>query len=134
MALNVPDVGEAIALEAFVNKTAPQDQVLKLFKNNITPADGDTAATYTESTFTGYASVALTGASWNNVVAGSGQIVNGTQRSFTCSGASAENVYGYFLVQSASGILMWSERDASAPFAIANSGDKVQMTPAITAN
>jgi len=32
MALNVPHTGENIALEALVNKTAPQNLVLKLFR------------------------------------------------------------------------------------------------------
>lgn len=132
MPLNVPDVGENIALEAFVNKTAPQNQNLRLFKNNITPADSDTAGTYTESTFTGYAAIGLTGGSWN--AASGGSISYSAQQTFTCSGASSENVYGYYLTQSVSGILMWSERDASAPFAIANSGDAVKITPTISAN
>lgn len=42
MALVVPDVGENIILEAIVNKTAPQNLVLRLFQSNTTPAEGDT--------------------------------------------------------------------------------------------
>ena len=132
MTLNVPDVGENIALENFVNKSAPQNPVLRLYQNNITPADSDTAGTYTESTFTGYASITLTGASWNAASAGS--IAYSAQQTITCSGASSQNVYGYYITQVTSGTLMWSERDASAPFAIANIGDAVKITPAITAN
>ena len=132
MALNVPDVGENLILDMIVNKVAAQNLVLKLFKNNITPADTDVAATYTESTFTGYASITLAGASWNSAAAGS--ISFSAQQSFTCSGASSESVYGYYLIQLTSTVLMWSERDGSAPFAIAVSGDKVQMTPSIGAN
>ena len=132
MALNVPDVGENLALEMMVNKTAPQDLTLKLFKNNITPSDTDVAGTYTESTFPGYASIAITGASWNAAAAGS--ITNGTQRVFTCSGAASESVYGYYMIQTTSTILLYSERDVNAPFAIAVSGDTVKVTPVITAN
>lgn len=131
MALLVPIVGENVILENIVNKTAPQNLVLRLFQNNITPADTDTAGTYTESTFTGYSSINLTGASWN--AAASGSISYGSQQTFTCSGASSQNVYGYYVTQVTSGILMWAERDASAPFAITTSGDAVKITPAITA-
>ena len=133
MALNVPDVGENIALEAFVNKTAPQNQNLRLFASNTTPADTDTAGTYTEATFAGYAAIGLTGANWNN--AASGSISYNAQQTFTrSSSGAAENIYGYYLTQSVSGTLMWSERDASAPFAVTNAGDNVKVTPTITAN
>lgn len=37
MPLNVPDVGENAILEMIVNKTSPQNLVLELFQNNITP-------------------------------------------------------------------------------------------------
>jgi len=131
MALLVPITGENVVLENIVNRTAPQNLVLRLFQNNITPADTDTAGTYTESNFTGYSSITLTGASWN--AASSGSIAYSAQQTFTCSGASSQNVYGYYITQVTSGILMWAERDGSAPFAIANSGDAVKITPAITA-
>lgn len=132
MALNVPDVGENKILEALVNKTAPENLVLRLYSNNITPSDTDTAGTYTESAFTGYSAITLTGASWNSASAGS--IAYSAQQTFTASGTPSGNVYGYYLTQLTSGVLMWSERDASAPFVIATSGDAVKVTPTITAN
>lgn len=132
MALNVPDVGENAILEMIVNKTAAQNLVLELFQNNITPADTDTKVTYTAASFTGYAAVTLTGASWN--AASGGSIAYSAQQSFTCSGVSSNSIYGYYVYQSVSNILLWSERDGSAPFTIANSGDKVQLTPGISAN
>ena len=132
MALNVPDVGENAILEMIVNKTAPQNPVLKLYKNNITPSDTDTGATYTEATFGGYAAITLTGASWNS--AASGSISYGSQQTFTCNATATDDIYGYYVVQTTSGILLWSERDASAPFAVRNSGDAVKITPSLGAN
>jgi hypothetical protein len=132
MALNVPDEGENYALEAFVGKTAATAPILCLFQSNTTPADTDTVATYTESNFTGYAAITITGASWNNALGGS--ISYGSQQTFTCSGAASQSVYGYFIKSTTSAKLLWSERDASAPFAIANSGDAVKITPAISAS
>jgi hypothetical protein len=130
MALNVPDVGENLALEMIVNKTAAQNLVLKLYSNNITPSDTDTAGTYTESTFTGYAAITLTGASWG---AASGGSIAYAQQTFTCSGAGSENCYGYFVVQLASGTLLYSERGTGVPFVITTVGDNVKVTPTITA-
>jgi hypothetical protein len=71
MALNFPDAGENLALESIVNKTAPQNLVLRLYSNNITPSDTDVTGTYTEATFPGYAAITLAGASWNAAAAGS---------------------------------------------------------------
>jgi len=132
MALNFPDTGENLSLEMIVNKTAAQNLVLKLYKNNITPSDTDTAGTYTEATFPGYSSVTLTGASWG--AASGGTITYGSQQTFTCSGSSTDDIYGYFVVQSSSGTLLYSERDGAAPFAIRVSGDAVKITPSISAN
>lgn len=131
MPLLVPIVGENVILENITNRTAPQNLVLRLFQSNTTPADTDTAGTYTESTFPGYGAITLIGASWN--AAASGSIAYSAQQTITCSGSASQNVYGYYITQVISGILMWAERDASAPFAIANSGDAVKITPTITA-
>ena len=132
MPLNVPDVGENKILEMLVNKTAPENLVLKLFKNNITPADTDTAATYTEAVFPGYVAVTLAGITWAAAAAGS--ISYSAQQSFTATGVSVDDIYGYYIIQVTSLVLIWSERDGAAPFAIRVSGDKVQITPAIGAN
>lgn len=132
MALNFPDVGENLALEMIVNKTAPQNLVLKLFQNNITPSDTDTAATYTEATFTGYSSIALAGGTWG--AASGGTITYGAQQTFTCSGASSQSIYGYYVIQTTSTVLLYSERDVAAPFVITNSGDNIKLTPTISAN
>jgi len=132
MALNFPDVGENLSLEMIVNKTAPQNLVLKLYKNNITPSDTDTASTYTDATFPGYSNITLTGASWNT--ASSGTITYSAQQTFTCSGTSTDDIYGYFVVQASSGTLLYSERDANAPLAVRVSGDAIKITPTISAN
>lgn len=132
MALNVPDEGENVILENLTNKTAPQNLILKLYQNNITPSDTDTAATYTEATFGGYAAITLTGANWNAAAAGT--ITYNAQQTFTSTGAPTNNIYGYFVVQATSGKLMWSERDASAPFTVATAGDAVKLTPTLGAN
>ena len=132
MTISVPDVGENIALEALVNKTAAQNLVLKLFSSNTTPAESDTAVTYTEATFSGYAAITLTGASWG---AASGGSIAYAQQTFTHNGGGVSNsIYGYFVIQTTSGTLVYSERDGAAPFTLANNGDNVKLTPTITAS
>lgn len=132
MALNFPDTGENLALEMIVNKTSPQNLYLKLYKNNITPSDTDTAATYTEATFGGYAAITLTGATWG--AASSGTITYSAQQTFTCNASATDDIYGYYVTQVTSGTLLYSERDGAAPFAVRNSGDAIKITPTISAN
>jgi hypothetical protein len=130
MALLVPNTGENLVVGMIVNKTAPENLTLKLFKSNTTPAEGDTAATYTEADFTGYSAITLTGASWT-VTADTAAYA---QQSFTSSAnQTLQNVYGYFLVQATSGTLIWAERFTDAPYAISNNGDIIRVTPTITA-
>ena len=132
MALNVPNVGENIALGVLVNKTAAQDLVLRLYQNNIVPADTDTAATYTEATFSGYAPITLTGSSWGTPTNGS---ISYAQQTFTHNGGgTSNNIYGYYVKQVTSGTLVYSERDPAAAFLIANLGDNIKITPTITAD
>lgn len=132
MTLVLPDQGESITLEALVGKTAGQNLVLRLFKSNTTPAETDTEATYTEADFTGYSAITLTAANWT--VSGTNPTSIGyAQQTFTSSaGSQNQNVYGYYFTQVTSGKLVWSERFTDGPYNIANNGDTIKITPAIT--
>lgn len=81
--------GEQIAIEAALNKTAGQNLVLRLNTNNVTPADADVAAGYTEASGFGYAGITLTGATWTRTAprSGSDGVTNGTT-TFTSATAS----------------------------------------------
>jgi hypothetical protein len=129
MPLVFPDAGENIVLEALVNKTAPQNLVLRLYTSNTTPGESDTAGTYTEATGNGYSAITLTGASWG---AASGGSISYAQQTFTFSGALG-NVYGYYMTQASSGTLVYAERFSDGPYNIANNGDQIKITPTITA-
>jgi hypothetical protein len=129
MPLVFPDAGENIVLEALVNKTAPQNLVLRLYTSNTTPGESDTAGTYTEATGSGYNAITLTGASWGSASGGS---ISYAQQTFTFSGALG-NVYGYYMTQASSGTLVYAERFSDGPYNIANNGDQIKITPTITA-
>ena len=122
--------GETIMLEALVNKTAPQSLTLKLFTNDKTPAEGDAANAYTEATGNGYASVTLTPASWTATPGAPSQVEH-PQVTFTFTGALG-SVYGYFLVQAVSGLLVAAERFSDGPYVIVNNGDQIKITPRVT--
>jgi hypothetical protein len=133
MTIVVPNNGEGDALEYFTNRAAPQNLVLRLYTNNITPAETDTASTYTEASGSGYAAITLTGSSWNAPSEGAPSSIGYAQQTFTFTGALG-NVYGYYMTRATSGRIALAERFTNAPFNIANNGDQIKITPQITAD
>lgn len=130
-ALLVPDVGEVKLLEAALGKTAAENLTLKLFASNTTPAEGDTAGTYTEASGGGYSAKTLTTTTWGNASTSSGTTsASYAEQTWTFTGALTTNptIYGYFLVGATSGTLYWAER-AAATFEPATSGDTYKVTP-----
>jgi hypothetical protein len=131
MTILLPDSGEQIAVGVLVNKLVPQDLRLRLFQSNTTPAETDTAATYTESSFTGYAGINLTGANWT-LTAGNPTSADYAQQTFSSSAnQTVQQCYGYYLTQVTSGTLVLAERFPDGPYPIANNGDQVKVTPHI---
>lgn len=130
-ALLMPNQGEVVTLEALVNKVAPQALRLKLYKNDVTPADANTESAFTEATFTGYTYIDLTTGSWT-VTGGAPTEATFPQQTFTSSSnQTTENIYGYFVTQQTSGKLVWAERFTDAPYPITNNGDAIKITPKI---
>ena len=121
MPLNVPDSAELIALKAFVGHTAQsEDAVVGLFTSNITPADTDTAATYTaiEAVGGGYGRKSILAANW---VVTANPITYAAQ-TWTFTGALNANavIYGYFLLRATTLDIMWSENFGSGFQPLAN--------------
>lgn len=132
MALLTPNNGEGDALAALVAKAAAENLVLRLFKSNTTPAETDTTATYTEATFTGYAAITLTAASWV-ITEGAPSNAAYAQQTFTSSATqTAELIYGYYLTRVTSGRIAWAERFTDGPYSVSNNGDQVKVTPTYT--
>lgn len=123
--------GEQVLLEAFVNKTAPQDLILRLFSNNVTPAETDTEASYTEVTGYGYAAIPMVGSGGWTFTSGDPSSIAFGECSFAFTGA-AGNVYGYDVTQASSGKAVIAERFSDGPYNIAASGDKINVTPTFT--
>jgi len=134
MTLLVPNVGENIALSYLVGKTTTvRDLIYRLFATNVTPAETDTAGTYTEAAGGGYASKTLTGASWT-VTNGAPTEAAYAQQTWTFTGALTTNptVYGYYVTRVTDADLVLAETFTS--FTPANNGDQILLTPKITAD
>lgn len=129
MALVINNNAEVIMLRNITNNTAPENLVLKLYSNNVTPTETDAANTYTEASGGGYAAVGLVAANWN-FSSGDPAVADYPQVTWTFTG-TVGNIYGYFVVQATSGLLIWAERFTNGPYNIQNNGDQIRMTARI---
>jgi hypothetical protein len=134
MALFIPQVGGinlAANLLAYLN--ASTDVKVKLYSNNLTPGWATVLGDFTESTFAGYAAVAI--GDWADVGDVSSlrrKLQSAGGATWTVSGSTGlpQNVYGYYIVSTAHGLL-WAERDAHAPIAVTTIGQVLTVTPNI---
>lgn len=123
MALLCPNEGEdRLLLELLDGGTTRENWTFKLYTSATTPAETDTAATYTECSFTGYSAQTLTrtvGAStWQTISHGTtletqdAKSVYGSS-ALSYSATSAQAVNGYFIVGVTSTKLIFAEKFAS---------------------
>ncbi|HKS16984.1 MAG TPA: hypothetical protein VJU16_06710 [Planctomycetota bacterium] len=130
MALVLPDAGERNALDMWLSDASPEAQTLKLYTNDVTPAEGDTAATYTEAAGSGYASKALARATWNAAATNAGVTSKDyPQQTFNWTGTIT--IVGYFIVKVTAGTILWAERMFTSPGQVFNNGDVLKVTPRI---
>lgn len=131
----VPNGGELIALRYLVNKDgATENLVYRLFVNNITPAETDTAASYTIASGGGYADKSLTGSSWT-LTPGAPSNAAYAEQEWVFSGPLAGNatIYGYLAIRQTSLDLVLAER-LTTPRQPVNPNDALRITPIITAD
>jgi hypothetical protein len=132
MAVVFTNAAELTALKNFLNNTAPETLVLKLYSNDVTPTNADISSDYTEVSGNGYTAVTLTPENFI-FTAGDPGAAAFPQVTFSFTGA-AGNVHGYFVVGATSGNLMFANRFSNAPINIANNGDEIRITLTITLN
>lgn len=134
MTLVVVNSGEVAALSYLVNKVAtPENLVYRLYTNNITPAETDTAVTYNEASGGSYASKTLTGANWT-VSSGAPSTATYAAQQWVFTGALSGNatVYGYYVTRASTGDLVLAENFSA--FTPATNGDNITINPQITAD
>lgn len=133
MALIVPTAAEKTMLDFTLGVTVPGNQTLKLFVNNVTPDDTFVVANLTEMSTLGYAAKVLTKTSWVTVAGSTGQPATSTyaQQTWTFTAGTPVTVYGYFVIDVTSTLLLWVEL-FSSPKVVQNTGDQIIITPTIT--
>lgn len=131
MPLFIPSVGENKLVEFALGYSTPGNQLLKLYVNNVTAADTDTAATYTEMSTLGYAAKTLNKGNWSIAQNGGVAQASYAAQTWTFTAGTAVTVYGYFVVDATTGVLLWSEAFSSGKI-IQYTGDQIIITPVFT--
>lgn len=93
---------------------------LRLYSNNVTPSNATVLADLTESSFSGYSAVTLSGWSSPVVTAHVAQS-DPSSITFTITSGTA-TVYGWYATNSAGTRLLWAQRDPSAPITLDATG------------
>jgi hypothetical protein len=132
MALVVPNVAEVVMLQRLLGVAANGNQVLRLYKSDVTPVEGTTigssAGQITQTTADGYTAITLSTGSW--AVATALGTTTGTYAEQTFTFTTSETLYGYY-VTDLSGNLLWVERFTGAPFILPISGGQIAITPTV---
>lgn len=132
MTLVVPNVGEVLALEKYLKLV---NLTLKLYSNNVIPAETNTAASFTPVTGGGYAAKTLIAASWS-ITSGAPSFGLYAAQDFTFTGVTDApgTIYGYYVVDP-DNVLRWAERftESVVPFSPVN-GSLIRVTPRFEAS
>jgi hypothetical protein len=127
MALVIANATETSILAWFLTT---EDLFLRLYSNNVTPSETDTAATFTQVSGGGYAAITLDKDDWTNTP-GDPNFSTQAQKTFSFSGPTSapSTIYGYYVVNLA-GVLQWAERfpGANVPLTPIN-GSSIKITP-----
>lgn len=126
MAIVVPNAVEVAVLTfLFLNL-----HKMRLFSNNITPAEADTLASFTEVTGGGYAEINLHAANWTKTPGSPSVALYDSIQQWLFTGVTGGpgTVYGYYVVDNVTGLLRYSERFPVVPFIPVN-GARIRFTP-----
>src|SRR3954452_2725200 len=106
--LLAPNDGEVLLLNIVLGKTpAPTSYYYRLYKNDVTPAEGSHRIDFAESSAPGYAAQAINPADWTVATDANG-VTTATASTRTSTGG--ETLYGYIVTSQDGTQLYWAER------------------------
>jgi hypothetical protein len=136
MPLLIPTASEKTLADFMLGVTVPGNQILRLYTNAPALADADVAATRTEmAAVLGYVAKTLTKTSWVTSPGAAGQPATSVYaaQTWTFTAGTPVTVYGYFITDATTGLLLWEEAFAAAQV-VQNAGDFITITPTITSS
>jgi hypothetical protein len=124
----IPNEGEVKLLEYMLNVTPAEDQILKLFNNDVTPDLSTTIGDLTEpSTTTGYGDITLVPGDWT--ISTVDEVTTAEQPTQTFTFTETETIYGYYVVNDAQDTLLWIQRADFAPSTFPSIGGVYDVVP-----
>lgn len=140
MALVVPNTAEILMLQYMLNMIATDgaatnvngNRVLRLYKNDLTPADTHSLSDLTQSTEAGYAPITLYGTLWS--ISSTAGITTAVYSQQTFAFSTSATVYGYYVTSVTGGNLLWMERFDNGPAITPTSGGNVKVGPKFSAD
>jgi hypothetical protein len=120
--------------EIIADILAAHDLALRLYVNDRTPAKPDTAASYTEASFPGYAARVLTAADWT-INTAEPPVAQAPEQAFQQTADAVEQlVYGWYITRADNGKIRWAERFPAdgpqpSPFKMSRAGDQITLVP-----
>lgn len=133
MTLRVVDQAE----EHFLDAILAVNYSMRLFSNNVenglstAQRDALTEASFTEATFTGYASAALTGGAWTTTPGNPASAYYAAQSFTSTADQTPETIWGYYVLRSSDQRLEWYEY-FSASATIQYNSESIVVTPRMT--
>lgn len=133
MTLRVVDQAE----EHFLDAILAVNYSLRLFSNDVenglstAQKDALTEASFTEATFTGYASAALTGGAWTTTPGNPASASYAAQSFTSTADQTPETIWGYYVLRASDGALEWYEY-FSASATIQYNSESIVVTPRMT--
>jgi hypothetical protein len=127
MEQRLPNSGITITLQNLLNYSVPEDQVLRLFINDINPDITSVTSDFMEVKGSGYEPIKLKGKSWQFSIVSAEY----SAQEFIFTGEIGY-IYGYYITQQNSNKLLWAERFDEGPFEIRNEGDRIIVEPSIS--
>ncbi len=128
-----PLAGCAVVLGHWLSDVA-LPYIINLYKNDYTPVSGSVEADFTIADFSGYvADQTLSG--WTGPVPdGAGRMIsNSDPATWTHdAGAGGNAIYGWYMLDGATGIIVCAERFTTAPIGMNVNGDTLSVTPHLT--
>lgn len=128
--------GEQASLERIVNKRGDGENLtLRLYQNDRTPSRDDAASAYQEASYAGYSAKELDGPRWTvaeNEQTRMREAMHPAQLFMAQENEREQFIYGYYYTYPG-GSLYSAERFTGGPFRVQHSGDKITVTPVMTA-
>lgn len=134
MTIKFSDVSEIRALNAITAVSAADAWTLRHFKNDYTPVAGSVAASFTESTYPGYAAQAMASAfpAATTDAGGKASSQYPAQLVFTRNATgTAELCYGWYVTDSTNRLIMAERFDSPGPYSMALNGDTIKLQPTL---